>query len=82
MSLATLEMNGETTELGDIKIGKELRYNYKIRKDASVNLIIRFSSGKNIKKEIAYVTLGFDFFDQVSILDTEVKIIKSEVLHQ
>lgn len=80
ISLAMLEVGEEVVELGDMNIGEKLKYGYKIRKDSSVNLTIRFSSGKTVRKEIAYITSGFDFFDEVQILDSEIETIKSDVL--
>lgn len=67
-----IEVCNQRFNLGTIERGKSKTINYKVRSDSHYNLIVEFNSGRNLAKELGYVTSGRDFKDILTLSDNDV----------
>lgn len=75
---------GQTIELKDIKPTKSALGTYEVKTDSHYEISIEFQSGKKIRKELGYVTNGFDFYHEIIVTDMgiELKLIRPDKLQR
>jgi hypothetical protein len=79
VKLAHIEICKQVIEIENLKPHEQAIGNFKIRGDSHYDIVIKFASGKEIKKQTGYVTSGFDFqHDTLSITETDIAIIDSK----
>jgi hypothetical protein len=67
-----IEVCGQKFKLGTIDQGKSMTVTYKVRSDSHYRLLVEFNSGKQLAKELGYVTNGRDFKDTLTLRDDDV----------
>ena len=56
-------------------------FNYTPRSDDHYSLEVIFPSGKSLKKEIGYITSGFNYRDKLIVNDNDI-VLKTEILNK
>ena len=75
---AAVTVCGQTIELNDIQPSKSARGSYVVKSDSGYHIKIEFKSGKNLQKEIGYVTNGLDFQDVIAVTDKDIEMRESK----
>ncbi len=70
----TLEVCGQSFKLPILSIQEEFEINYENFSDCHYSINIKFSSGKEIKEELGYITKGFALKDRILVGDKTVAI--------
>ena len=67
-----LTVANKTFALRDLKHGADANFCFDIRTDSHYQIAITFESGRAMKKDVGYVTHGFDFDDRLVIEDQDI----------
>ena len=76
---ATIEICNQTIEIDNIKPHKDYRNTFRIRSDSHYKVIVSFPSGKKMRKELGYVTQGFDFSHIITVSDSGISISYTKI---
>jgi hypothetical protein len=71
---AKVRICNQESEFRNLPPGKMEGKKYRVTSDSHYVVLVRFESGKEILKEIGYVTNGFDFANRITILRDEVTL--------
>jgi hypothetical protein len=72
ISRGIVSVCGQTIEWRDIAPAKSAGGSYKVKSDSYYDISIEFQSGRKLRKELGYVTNGFDFHDTIVVTDTDI----------
>lgn len=76
---AVLIVSGQTVEFRDILPDDHATASYQIKFDSHYDVRIVFRSGKELHKEVGYVTSGFDFQHEIVVTDIDIEILDSKI---
>lgn len=80
ITLAHIEICNQVIEIENIKPNEQAIGSFKIKGDSHYDIVIKFASGKVIKKQTGYVTSGFDYQqDTLSITEANIAIVDTHV---
>lgn len=80
VKLAHIEVCKQIIEIENIRPHEQAIGNYKVKGDDHYDILIKFASGKEIKKQTGYVTSGFDLHqDTLSITEADIAIVDAKV---
>jgi hypothetical protein len=80
ITLAHIEICNQVIEIENIKPNEQAIGSFKIKGDSHYDIVIKFASGKVIKKQTGYVSYGFDYQQHtLSITEANITIINSQV---
>jgi hypothetical protein len=71
---AVVTVCGQTIEFKAIQPTKSASGSYQIKSDSHYDVRVEFESGRNLHKEIGYVTNGLDFEHEIVVTDTDIDI--------
>ena len=71
-----LEVCGQKFLFGEIEQGKGKAIQYKVRADSPYKLVVEFSSGRKLEKEVGSVTSGLDVEDILTVNDQEMTLTR------
>jgi Zn-finger domain-containing protein len=71
---ATVVICGQTINFNDILAKKSVSGSYSVKSDSDYDVRIEFQSGKQLHKQVGYVTNGIDFQDEIVVTDTDIAI--------
>ena len=74
ISHAAIEICNQLFEIRNIKPNGNYSASFQIKGDSHYTISILFISGKKLKKQIGYVTNGFDFTNKIIITDSNISI--------
>ena len=69
---------GQTIEFKLTQPGKIKSGVYKVTSDSHFDIRIEFQSGKKLRKELGYVTNGFDFYHEIIVTDEDIKLMTTK----
>ncbi len=76
---STVTICGQTIELKNIQPTKSAVGSYYVKSDSHYSIKVEFQSGKELRKELGYVTNGFDFHHEILVTDIEIEITNINV---
>ena len=76
---ASVSICGQTIELRDIQSGRSATRSYRVTSDSHYGIRVEFGSGKQLYKEVGYVTNGVDFQHEISVTDSDIEITATQV---
>ena len=79
IKLAHIEVCKQVIEIENIKPHEQAIDNFRVEGDSHYDITIKFASGKELKKQLGYVTHGFDFQHTLVITETDIYINNSQV---
>ena len=74
IAAVTIAVAGQTIELVDLRPGESQTRNYKVTGEGTLDVKLRFQSGKQLQKRAGYVTSGFNFRHSIQITDDDIAI--------
>lgn len=74
ISRSIVTVCGQTIELKNIQPTKSVLGFYGVTSDSHYEIGIEFQSGKRLRKEMGYVTNGFDFYHEIIVTDTDIEL--------
>jgi hypothetical protein len=69
-----IEVCNQKFKLGVIPQGESQIIHYQVRADSSYKILVEFTSGRKLEKELGYVTSGRDFKNVLTLKDNDVSI--------
>ena len=78
ISRGIISICGQTIELKDIQPNKSAQGSYEVKFDSHYDIRIKFQSGKELRKELGYVTNGLDFHHKIVVTDTDIKLMDNK----
>jgi hypothetical protein len=79
ISRATLTMSwGDTLEVTNLDPAELATVKYRVR-EGNYRIEVAFGSGKHLNSDTVYVASGFDYHDQVTVTESEIRLIHSPV---
>ena len=73
-----IEVCKQLIEFKTIRQGEKAKGTYKITSDSHYDILVTFASGKKLRKQLGYVTNGFDFQHTLVVKDADIIIIDSK----
>jgi len=66
---------GQTFNVPALMPGDRDKIRYKLVADSSYAVAVKFKSGKELRKDVGYVTNGIEFDDELHVTDKDVEIV-------
>jgi hypothetical protein len=79
ITLARIEVCKQFIEVRDLKPHGKFNAEFKVTSDSHYDIAVYFASGKNLTKQIGYVTRGFDFKHTLVGTDADITLNKTQV---
>jgi hypothetical protein len=79
ISHATVEVCDQLIEVKNIKPHEEFNGSFKVTGDSHYKMTVSFSSGKEIKDELGYVTHGFNYRHTIIVTDSKISISDTKI---
>ncbi len=79
ITLAQVEICKQIIEINDIKPRDHAIGSFVVTGDSHYDVVIHFASGKKIKKQIGYVTHGFNYKHTFNITEANIVIDSTQV---
>lgn len=74
ISTASVKVCGQSIEFRDIPRLKSVVGSYMVKSDSHFDIVVKFNSGKELHKQIGYVTNGVDFRHEIVVTEKDIKL--------
>jgi hypothetical protein len=79
ISKANLFVGKQSFEFKNIVAGDKSLGSYEVLSDTHYKINITFESGKNIQKNVGYITHGFNYSHRITITDNDIELSDAEI---
>ncbi len=79
ISKANLFVGKQSFEFQNIVAGDKSLGCYEVSSDTHYKINITFESGKNIQKNVGYITHGFDYSHRITITDNDIELSDTKI---
>ena len=77
ITVGRIEVCNQLIEIKNIRSHEKSVGTFKVTGDCHYDVAINFASGKELRKQLGYVTHGFDFQHTLSVTETDITIDNS-----
>jgi len=74
ISTASVKVCGQSIEFSNIPHLKSVVGSYMVKSDSHFDIVVKFNNGKEIHKQIGYVTNGVNFRYEIIVTETDIKL--------
>ncbi len=74
ISTASVKVCGQSIEFSNIPHLKSVVGSYMVKSDSHFDIVVKFNNGKEIHKQIGYVTNGVNFRHEIIVTETDIKL--------